>query len=83
MNHELASLEHALQRLPDRLAVGGKLAIISFHSLEDRRVKLALRDDPRLHVLTRKPIRPTDEEVARNPRAQQRGMRVAERVQGS
>ena len=60
VNHELTSLEHALTRLPDRLAVGGKLAIISFHSLEDRRVKLALRDDPRLHVLTRKPIRPTD-----------------------
>lgn len=83
VNHELASLEHALQRLPDRLAAGGKLAIISFHSLEDRRVKLAMRDDLRLRVLTRKPIRPTDEEVARNPRASSARMRVAERVQGS
>jgi 16S rRNA (cytosine1402-N4)-methyltransferase len=83
VNHELASLEHALQRLPDRLAVGGKLAIISFHSLEDRRVKLALRDDSRLRVLTRKPIRPGDAEVARNPRASSARMRVAERVQGS
>jgi 16S rRNA (cytosine1402-N4)-methyltransferase len=83
VNHELTSLERALIRLPDRLAVGGKLAIISFHSLEDRRVKLALRDDPRLHVLTRKPIRPTAEEVARNPRAGSARMRVAERVQGS
>ena len=48
VNHELTSLEHALRRLPDRLAIGGKLAIISFHSLEDRRVKVAMRDDPRL-----------------------------------
>jgi 16S rRNA (cytosine1402-N4)-methyltransferase len=83
VNHELTSLEQALKRLPDRLAIGGKLAIISFHSLEDRRVKLALRDDPRLHVLTRKPIRPTEAEVAGNPRASSARMRVAERVQGS
>lgn len=82
VNHELASLEHALKRLPDRLAIGGRLAIISFHSLEDRRVKLALRDDPRMRVLTRKPIRPTEEEVARNPRASSARMRVAERVEG-
>jgi 16S rRNA (cytosine1402-N4)-methyltransferase len=80
VNHELASLEHALQRLPDRLATGGRLAIISFHSLEDRRVKVALRDDPRVRVVTRKPIRPTEEEVARNPRASSARMRVAERV---
>jgi 16S rRNA (cytosine1402-N4)-methyltransferase len=83
VNHELTSLEHALTRLPDRLAIGGRLAIISFHSLEDRRVKLALRDDPRLHVLTRKPIRPTEAEVDCNPRASSARMRVAERVQGS
>jgi 16S rRNA (cytosine1402-N4)-methyltransferase len=83
VNQELTSLEHALRRLPDRLAVGGKLAIISFHSLEDRRVKTAFRDDPRLSVLTRKPIRPTDAEIACNPRAASARMRVAQRVAGS
>lgn len=81
VNQELKSLEIALKRLPDRLASGGKLAVISFHSLEDRRVKLALRDDARMRVLTRKPIRPTDDEVARNPRAGSARMRVAERVE--
>jgi 16S rRNA (cytosine1402-N4)-methyltransferase len=69
-----------LHRLPDCLAEGGKLAIISFHSLEDRRVKTAFRDDPRLCVLTRKPIRPTDAEIAQNPRASSARMRVAQRV---
>jgi len=83
VNHELASLEHALRRLPDCLAVGGKLAIISFHSLEDRRVKNAFRDDSRLCVLTRKPIRPTDAEIAQNPCAGSARMRVAQRVPGS
>jgi len=81
VNQELKSLDIALKRLPDRLAPGGKLAVISFHSLEDRRVKLALRDDARMRVLTRKPIRPTEDEVARNPRAGSARMRVAERVE--
>lgn len=80
VNHELTSLEHALRRLPDRLAVGGRLAIISFHSLEDRRVKVAFREDPRLNALNRKPICATDEEIARNPRSGSARLRVAERV---
>ncbi|MHB0958970.1 MAG: 16S rRNA (cytosine(1402)-N(4))-methyltransferase RsmH [Pirellulaceae bacterium] len=83
VNQELTSLEHALRRLPDRLAEGGKLAIISFHSLEDRRVKNAFRDDPRLSVMTRKPIRASDAEIARNPRAASARLRVAQRVAGS
>jgi 16S rRNA (cytosine1402-N4)-methyltransferase len=80
VNHELTSLEHALRRLPERLVLGGRLAIISFHSLEDRRVKVAFRDDPRLRALHRKPICATDEEIARNPRAGSARLRVAERV---
>ena len=79
MNDELKSLEIALRRIPDCLRPGGRLAVISFHSLEDRRVKEAFRDDERYEVLTRKPIRPTDEEVDRNPRARSAKLRVAAR----
>ena len=80
VNAELESLRLALARLPDLLAADGRLAIISFHSLEDRLVKEAFRDDPRLTPLTKKPIRPTDEEVARNPRSRSAKLRVASRV---
>lgn len=80
VNGELESLETALRRLPECLACGARLAVISFHSLEDRRVKEAFRDDPRYQPLTRKPIRPTPEEVARNPRARSAKLRVAQRV---
>lgn len=79
-NEELKSLDIALRRLPDCLRQGGRLAIISFHSLEDRRVKEAFRDDPRCQVLTKKPIRPTDEEIERNPRARSAKLRVAARA---
>jgi len=80
VNQELASLEQALKRLPDCLNSGGRLAIISFHSLEDRLVKHAFRDDPRLEVLTKRPVRPSDTEVEQNPRARSAKLRVAERV---
>ncbi len=81
VNDELKALEIALRRLPECLREGGRLGVISFHSLEDRRVKTAFRDDPRLNVLTKRPIRPTEGEVAGNPRARSAKMRVAERVQ--
>jgi 16S rRNA (cytosine1402-N4)-methyltransferase len=80
VNDELKTLEIALRRLPDCLKPGGRLAIISFHSLEDRRVKESFRYDPRLRVLTRKPIRPTEAEMARNPRSRSAKMRVGERI---
>ena len=80
VNQELAALDQALERLPDCLVPGGRLAIISFHSLEDQRVKHAFRDDPRLEVLTKRPIRPSDEELERNPRARSSRLRVAERL---
>jgi 16S rRNA (cytosine1402-N4)-methyltransferase len=79
VNAELEHLEAALAHLADWLKPGGRAAIISFHSLEDRRVKVAFRGDPRLAVLTRKPVVATAEEVAANPRARSAKLRVAER----
>jgi 16S rRNA (cytosine1402-N4)-methyltransferase len=79
VNEELKWLEVALRRLPDCLKPGGRLAVISFHSLEDRPVKEAFRNDARLNVLTRRPIRPSESEVAANPRSRSAKFRVAER----
>jgi 16S rRNA (cytosine1402-N4)-methyltransferase len=79
VNDELKSLEIALRRLPNCLRPGGRLAVISFHSLEDRRVKEAFRDDPRLTSLERKPIIPSDEETAANPRSRSAKLRIAVR----
>lgn len=81
VNEELKSLEVALRRLPDCLKPAGRLAVISFHSLEDRRVKEAFRDDPRWRALVRKPVRPTEAEMARNPRSRSAKLRVAERCE--
>jgi 16S rRNA (cytosine1402-N4)-methyltransferase len=79
VNDELGALETALARLPDCLRPGGRLAVISFHSLEDRIVKQAFRDDPRLERVTRRPVQATEEEIARNPRARSAKLRVAAR----
>ena len=79
VNEELKWLEVALERLPACLAVGGRLAIISFHSLEDRLVKNAFRDDGRLEPLTAKPVVATEQEVNANPRARSAKLRVAAR----
>jgi 16S rRNA (cytosine1402-N4)-methyltransferase len=82
VNDELKWLEVALRRLPDCLRIGGRMAVISFHSLEDRLVKESFRDDARLTVVTRRPIRPTEQEVAANPRSRSAKLRVAERRSG-
>jgi len=79
VNDELERLDDLLANLAGYLNPGGKAAIISFHSLEDRRVKHAFRDDPELTVLTRKPVTATDEELAPNPRARSAKLRVAQR----
>jgi 16S rRNA (cytosine1402-N4)-methyltransferase len=79
VNDELKWCEVALRRIPDCLKPGGRLAVISFHSLEDRLVKEAFRSDGRLDVVTRRPVRPTDEEIAANPRSRSAKLRVAER----
>jgi 16S rRNA (cytosine1402-N4)-methyltransferase len=80
VNDELGSLERALKQIPDHLRPGGRVAIISFHSLEDRRVKEAFRGDPRYEILTKKPLRPSEEETARNPRSRSAKLRVAARA---
>jgi 16S rRNA (cytosine1402-N4)-methyltransferase len=80
VNDELKSLEIALRRIPDCLRPGARVAIISFHSLEDRRVKDAFRTDERLKALTRKPVGPEDKESADNPRSRSAKLRVAERI---
>jgi 16S rRNA (cytosine1402-N4)-methyltransferase len=79
VNDELGLLDATLSELPEVLAPGGRAAIISFHSLEDRRVKWAFRNDPRLIVLTKKPVTAAAQEVAVNPRARSAKLRVAER----
>ncbi len=79
VNDELDHLESILEQLPDLLRPGGRAVIISFHSLEDRRVKVAFRDDPELKALTRKPVTASAEEIAVNPRARSAKQRVAER----
>ncbi len=80
VNDELGHLDFLLEQLPDLLTPGsGRVAIISFHSLEDRRVKQAFRDSPELTVLTKKPVTATPEELQSNPRSRSAKLRVAER----
>lgn len=80
VNDELGSLETFLKKFTESLKVGGRVAIISFHSLEDRIVKNAFRDSEGLRILTKKPIVATGEEVERNPRARSAKLRIAERI---
>ncbi len=80
VNQELKWLSVAVKRLPGILATGGRIAIISFHSLEDRIVKTAFAADERLQVITKRPITASAQEVDRNPRSRSAKLRVAERV---
>ncbi len=80
VNDELGALRAGLDAALARTAPGGRIAVISFHSLEDRIVKHTFREDSRARVLTRKPLVAGDEEVAGNPRARSAKLRVAERV---
>ena len=98
-NRELEVLENSLDAFIDRLAPGGRLCIITFHSLEDRIVKNAFRrnENPctcppefpvcvcgktsRGHVVTRKPILPTEEEMETNSRAKSAKLRIFEKIE--
>jgi 16S rRNA (cytosine1402-N4)-methyltransferase len=80
VNHELENLERVLKDLPKILKSGGRVAIISFHSLEDRLVKNYFRDFQKvgkLKILTKKPITPSREEFQNNPRARSAKLRAA------
>ena len=98
VNDELGAVASMMETAPDKLNIGGRLCVISFHSLEDRIVKsgIAARENgctcPReapvctcgfvktLRSVSRKPILPSEDEIARNPRARSAKLRVAERV---
>ncbi|XGB42162.1 MAG: 16S rRNA (cytosine(1402)-N(4))-methyltransferase RsmH [Nodosilinea sp. LVE1205-7] len=82
VNQELTVLESWLEKAPTWLIEGGRLAIISFHSLEDRLVKHGLKGASDLKVITKKPILPSPAEVEINPRARSAKLRVAERRDG-
>ena len=79
VNDELDSLKDGLHSAVSRLRTAGRVVAISFHSLEDRIVKTSFRDDARLEVLTRKPLGPTEEEIAANPRARSAKLRAAQK----
>lgn len=79
VNHELENLVAILAMTPSRLRPGARFCVITFHSLEDRLVKRAFRDDSRLRVLTPRPITPGAAEMRRNPRSRSAKLRVAER----
>ena len=83
VNGELEKLENFLSSFRDRLVIGGRVAIISFHSLEDRLVKHSFKDlvkEGVLSILTKKPVVATNEEMAENRRSRSAKLRVAERI---
>jgi 16S rRNA (cytosine1402-N4)-methyltransferase len=84
VNHELDGLDRFIETAVERLCVGARLAVISFHSLEDRIVKHTLRAldqrGGRIQVLTKKPVVPGDDEVQRNARSRSAKLRAAEKV---
>ena len=98
VNDELGALDEGLGQALDATRPGARIVVLSYHSLEDRRVKQRFRAEergctcpprvpvcvcgrrPRLRVLTRKPVRPSESEVGANPRARSARLRAAERV---
>jgi len=85
VNKELEAIQASLPQASAELSPGGRLVALSYHSGEDRLVKRFMREEasgeaPRLRLLTRKPERPSEEEIARNPRASAARLRAAERL---
>ena len=82
VNREFDALGAALAAAADTLHPGGRLVVISYHSIEDRLVKTTLRESAVLKVLTKKPITPSKAEVASNARSRSARLRTAERLEG-
>jgi 16S rRNA (cytosine1402-N4)-methyltransferase len=89
LNRELEGLDHFVVTIANRLRIGGRLAVITFHSLEDRIIKRTFRDlasdvpktkPAGMRILTKKPLTPGNDELERNPRARSAKLRVAEKV---
>ncbi len=83
VNKELEGIQQVLNSCAEVLIPGGRMGVISFHSLEDRIVKQKFREEAkngRLKLMTKKPLRPTLEEIEHNPRARSARFRVAERI---
>jgi 16S rRNA (cytosine1402-N4)-methyltransferase len=83
VNDELSGLEGFLERAAGCLTAGARLAVIAFHSLEDRAVKWTFRRlaaDGAVALVTRRPVMPSDEEIAANPRARSARLRIVEKA---
>ncbi len=83
VNRELDALRDVLPQALDSLKLGGRMAVVSFHSLEDRVVKHTFREwgqAGKVHIVTKKPIEASEEECASNPRARSAKLRIAERL---
>lgn len=80
INEELDNLKAGLCRATDILKKGGRIGVISFHSLEDRIVKGFFKDEKSLRVLTKKPIVPKKKEILQNPRSRSAKLRIAEKI---
>ena len=83
VNRELDDLGQLLSQAPQVLKTGGRLVVISFHSLEDRMVKDAMRQAAQLgkySLLTKKPVVAAEDEIRRNPRSRSAKLRAAERL---
>lgn len=99
VNHELSVIEPAIRALVERLSPGGRIAIITFHSLEDRIVKQTFAslaqgctcprsfpicvcgNKPKIKLVNKKPILPSEEELEVNPRSRSAKLRIAEKIQ--
>lgn len=80
VNQEMDEIDSLLGALPQILALGGRAAILTFHSLEDRRVKSAFRETSTLEALTRKPVIAEEQELSLNSRARSAKLRIARRI---
>ena len=83
VNDEINNLKHALPQAFQVLSPGGRVVVISFHSLEDRIVKIffqQLEENHQAKILTSKPVTPTEQEIQRNPRSRSGKLRAIEKI---